>query len=335
MDVVTAFLNGNLEEEIYMKQPDGIIEPGKEHLVCKLERSLYGLKQSPRCWNKALKEYLLSIGFTQSSADPCVFVKKSDTLTVIAVYVDDLIILTKNSDEITKIKEILNFRFKMKDMGELYFWLGMSIIQDKAKKCLLINQQRYLEKVLKKFKQTEAKTMTIPVDVNVKLRKNDNVSNNVDPILYQSIIGSLLYAAIVTSPDIAHAVGVLSKICASPDESHLAAAKRVLGYLKGTKQYGIKYRKTDNAAITEYSDANWAGDLDDRQSTSGNVFMMANGPISWLSKKQATVALSTEESEYIALSQATEEAIWLRRLLQDIGMEIWDPILINEDNQGQ
>ena len=334
MDVETAFLNGKLDEEIYMQQPEGYVKPGEEHLVCKLEKSLYGLKQSSRCWNKAFKESIEKLGFTQASADPCVFIRKKDTLTIIAIHVDDLMILAKNILEMQRLKNSLKVQFKMKDMGELHYYVGVCIVQDKEMKQVYLHQGQYIEKMLKKFGQTEAKPVSTPADLNVKLQKEDGVSRPVDKITYQSIVGSLLYAAITTRPDIAQAVGVVSKFCANPTQSHLTAAKRILRYLKGTVYLGLSYKKCADGNLIGYSDADWAGDVDDRHSTSGNVFLLAKGAVSWLSKKQATVALSTAEAEYVALSAATQEAIWLRRLLTDVGEPLEDPIVINEDNQG-
>ena len=335
MDVITPFLNGSLEEEIYMDQTEGCIKTGQEHLVYKLEKSLYRLKQAPRCWNKAFREHLENNGFTQTSSDACVYVKSKESLIVIVVYVDDLIILAETAEEIAKIKETLSTKFKMKDMKELHYCLGITIIHDRVKQKVWLNQYQYIEKLLKKFGQAEAKTMSTPADINVKLKKSDNVSKHVDTVRYQSIVGSLLYAAMITRPDIAYAVGVLSKFCTNPDESHLTTARRILRYLKGTINYGIKYEKSGNASLTGYPDASWADDLNDRRSTSGNVFLLANGPVSWFSKKQATLSMSTAESEYVALSQAAQEAVWLRRLLEEIGMDLTqNPTLIHEDNQG-
>ena len=335
MDVETAFLNGKLDEEIYMQQPEGYVKPGEENLVCKLEKSLYGLKQSSRCWNKAFRESVETLGFTQASADPCVFIRKKDTLTIIAVHVDDLMILAQNILEMQRLKDSLKLQFKMKDMGELHYYVGASIVQDKEGKQVYLHQgQQYIEKMLKKFGQTEAKSVSTPADCNVKLQKEDSVSRPVDTISYQSIVGSLLYAAITTRPDIAQAVGVVSKFCANPTQSHLTAAKRILRYLKGTVNLGLSYKRCADGNLIGYSDADWAGDVDERHSTSGNVFLLAKGAVSWLSKKQATVALSTAEAEYVALSAATQEAIWLRRLLADVGEPLEDPIVINEDNQG-
>ena len=333
MDVETAFLNGKLDEEIYMQQPEGYLKPGEEHLVCKLEKSLYGLKQSSRCWNKAFREGVEKIGFTQASADPCVFIRKEDTLTIIAIHVDDLMILAENILEMQRLKDSLKLQFKMKDIGELHYYLGVCIVQDREGKQVYIHQGQYIEKMLKKFGQTEAKSVSTPADLNVKLQKEDGVSRPVDTISYQSIVGSLVYAAITTRPDIVQAVGVVTKFCANPTQSHLSAAKRILKYLKGTGYLGLSYKKCADGNPIGYSDADWAGDVDDRHSTTGNVFLFAKGAVSWLSKKQATVALSTTEAEYVALSTATQEAIWLRRLLTNVGGPLEEPIVINEDNQ--
>ena len=181
---------------------------------------------------------------------------------------------------------------------------------------------------------TEAKIATTPIDPNIRLQKDDKYSKRVDTVLYQSIVGSLLYAAIATRPDIAHAVGVVSKFSSSPTEAHLTAAKRILRYLKGSAGIAVKYQKSDNGTLMGYSDADWAGDPDDRHSMTGNPFLMTQGPISWLSKKQSIVALSTSEAEYVAISTAAQEAVWLRRLFTDLQALPEGPTVIMEDNQG-
>ena len=162
----------------------------------------------------------------------------------------------------------------------------------------------------------------------------DDGSNNVDPNLYQSMVGSLLYAAIASRPDIAQAVGAVSKFNSKPTQTHLTAVKRILRYLKGTADISLKYQPTDNCSLIGYSDADWAGDQDDHHSTTGNILLMANGPISWLSKKQPIVALSTSEAEYVALSSITQEAVWLKRLLNSINAIPPGPVVVMEDNQG-
>ena len=318
MDVETAFLNGKLDEEIYMQQPEGYVKPGEEHLVCKLEKSLYGLKQSSRCWNKVFQECIEKIGFIQASADPCVFTR-NDALTIIGVHFDDLMILARNITQMRSVKDSLKLQFKMKDMGELHYYVGVCIVQDVKNKQVFLHQGHYVEKMVEKFAQTEAKPVSTPADLNVKLQKEDGFSKPVDVTSYQSIVGSLLYTAIETRPDIAQAVGVVSKFCANPTQNHLTATKRTLRYLKATAYLRLSYKKCANGNLIGYSDADWAGDMDDRHSTSRNVFFLAYGAVSWLSKRQATVALSKTEAEYVALSKATQEAIWLRRLLADIG----------------
>ena len=249
MDVVTAFLNGQLDEEIYMQQPDGYIEQGKEDYVCKLNKSLYGLKQSPRCWNTAFREYMQIIHFKQSTADPCVYIRRGETTTIVAVYVDDLIIMTKTMEEMEEVKESLAARFKMKDMGKLHYCLGISIQHDERKKCLWIHQRQYILNMIKKYGLSEAKQVSTPADVNVKLKKDDDVSKAVDPSTYQSMIGSLLYAALATRPDISQAVSVVSKFNKEPTEAHLTAVKRIFKYLKGTNNLALKYQKTKDGML--------------------------------------------------------------------------------------
>ena len=334
MDVVTAFLNGTLSEEIYMQQPDGYVVPGKEHLVCRLKKSLYGLKQSPRCWNTAFREHLEQIGFKQNPADPCVFTRCENTMTIVAVYVDDLIVIAKTTEEMQSLKQNLTTRFKMKDMGKLHYCLGINIEQDEKQKCLWMHQQQYILKLIEKYGLSEAKTVPTPADPSSKLKKDDGASKDVDKNEYQSMVGSLLYAAIATRPDIAQAVGVVSKFNSKPSQAHLTAVKRILRYLKGTTDLALKYQQSENCRLIGYSDADWAGDQDDRHSTTGNLFVMAGGPISWLSKKQAVVALSTSEAEYVALSAATQEAVWLRRLLTSLKAIPNGPTVLMEDNQG-
>ena len=182
---------------------------------------------------------------------------------------------------------------------------------------------------------SEANTVATPADVNVQLKKDDGISKVVDPTNYQSMVGSLLYASVATRPDITHAVGAVSKYCCKPNETHLTAVKRILRYLKGTAEFCLKFTKSGNGGLVGYADADWAGDLDDRHSTTGYVFLMAGGSVSWLSKKQPIVALSTAEAEYVALSMTTQEAVWLRRFLSDLTTaEDQKPTVVMKDNQG-
>ena len=179
MDVVTAFLNGHLEEEIYIEQPEGCIVPGNEAKVLKLRRSIYGLKQSPRCWNKVFSDYLEGIGLTQSEADPCIYIKL-EPFVILAVYVDDLIIMTKSEDQMMTIKEDLKRGFKMKDLGELHYCLGISVVKDHRRGSMYLHQRQYIKNMLQKFGLQDAKEVSTPFDHNQRLVKDDGVSKSVD-----------------------------------------------------------------------------------------------------------------------------------------------------------
>lgn len=274
-----------------------------------------------------------SIGFTQSTSDQCVFVRTGQELEILAVYVDDLILITESAESMKNLTDTLKKHYKMKDMGELSYILGISVVQDKDKNHVVLRQRQYIENILQKYGMDSANPVATPADTNVKLRKSDDVSQPVNPSIYQSMVGSLLYAAMATRPDSAKAVSVVSRFNANPNITHLTAVKRILRYLKGTLNLGLKYQRTETGTLVGYSDADWAGDQDDRRSTTGNIFLLAGGAVSWLSKKQATVALSTAEAEYIALSQATQEGVWLRRVLTELGMETTATVIL-EDNQG-
>ena len=228
MDVVSAFLNGELKEEIYMQQPPGYVQSGKEEFVCKLHKSIYGLKQSPRlkqslcCWNAKLSDHLRSLRFKESGTDPCVFIK-SFKLQIIAVYVDDLIPMAETVQEMEEMKEGLASTFRMKDMGELCFCLGINFEQNNEG--ISLCQKQYLMKLLAKYGLSEANIVSTPMDLNVKLEKDDGYSKKVDAVQYQSVVGSLLHTTRATHPDIAFAVSTVSKFNAAPTQVHLTAVK--------------------------------------------------------------------------------------------------------------
>ena len=251
-------------------------------------------------------------------------------MAIIAVYVDDLIVIIKTGEEMKQIKKSLASHLQMNDMGKLHYCLGIHVEQDEQQQCLWIHQKQYICNMLEKYSLSEAKVISTPADINVKL---DGISKKINSVTYQSMVGSLLYAAIVTCPDIAQAVGVVSKFFSQPTEAHLTAVKRILHYLKGNQNLATKFQKSDEVLVA-YSDADWVGDLDDRHSITGNLFLMARCPISWVRKKQAVVALSTSEAEYVALIFATQEVRWLRKLLTDLGVTLPEPTLLMEDNQG-
>ncbi len=337
MDVETAFLNGCLEEEVYMVQPEGFDD--RSGRVCRLRKSLYGLKQSPRCWNQALHEYLLRVGYRQAEADPCVYSKGKDQL--LAVYVDDLVLATKTEDQMAKMKNKLSDNFKMKDLGRLHHLLGVKVerADDGA---ILLSQKHYVDAILKRLDFEDCRPVGTPADPNVVLVANDGNSQPADSTSYQQLVGSLLYAAVVTRPDIAQAVSAVCRFTSAPTEAHWTAAKRILRYLKGTATYGLRYGPMGENDITNYgvtalvgfSDADWAGDRDSRKSTTGHCYLYAGAVVSWLSQRQPIVALSSTEAEYVALSSAAQQAVWLRCLLSDLWEKQTTPTRVYEDNQG-
>ena len=337
MDVKTAFLNGELEEEIYMEQPKGFIKPGEEHLVCKLKKSLYGLKQSPRAWNKKLHEQLNKAGFTRCEADHSVYysLKDDGAHVFLLVYVDDLIILANLLSALQSCKDSLNKSFKMTDLGEASHFLGMEISRDRAARTLSIHQGSYIKTVLDRFGMADCAPLSIPLAVGTKFPPLAEKESSF-MLQYQKLVGSLMYLMVATRPDLAFAVGAVSQFMSSPGEEHLAAVKRIMRYIKETQEYkltlgaGVKGK----VKLVGYSDADWGANDINRRSISGYTFLLGAGAVSWCSKKQASVALSSTESEYMALTQAAKEAIWIKRLLTEIGYMESDDLVIHVDNQG-
>ena len=341
MDVKTAFLNGSLDCEIYMSQPEGFVDPDRPNHVCKLKKSIYGLKQSARCWNTTLDEYLKSVGYHKSNADGCIYVKSvkeaNDRISfvILGVYVDDIIPVSNNPVLLKAEKAALCERFEMVDRGEIHYLLGMSIKRDRECRTLTISKTNYVEKVLRKFGMKNCKPISTPLELGRKFQQLSQGDEPFNVQTYQQAIGCLTYMSTATRPDIAAAVGVLFQYMSRPSKDHWIGVKRVLRYLKGTLLYGLKFSAhEEEPELFAYSDADWAGDVDTRRSTSGYVFQIGSSTVSWSSKKQTTVAKSSTEAEYVALSSATQEAVWLRSLMGDLGRQMDAPINVYEDNQG-
>ena len=342
MDVKTAFLQGNLDSEIYMKQPEGYVNADKPNHVCKLNKGIYGLKQAARCWNAAIDAFLKGNGYKCSTADSCLYIKsiKEDNgqvkFVIIALYVDDILIVSNNNEMLNAEKKLLGQKFDMVDQGKLHYILGMSIHRDRAAKTLKIKQSKYLESVLKKFDMENCKPVSTPLEPGRKFVKLQENETPVDVQRYQMAIGCLTYAATATRPDIAAAVGVLSQFMSNPSKEHWQGIKRIFRYIKGTVNYGLVFKSSSkmNSSLYGYSDADWGGDLSTRKSTSGYLFKLCSGIVSWKAKKQSVIALSSTEAEYVALCSATQEAVWLRGLLKSIGFEQVQPTTVYEDNQG-
>ena len=334
MDVSSAFLNGDLDETIYMSQPPGFAKVGSENLVCKLKKSIYGLKQAPKCWNTSLDNYLKELNFEQCSSDPCLYTCiKDDNMCILAVYVDDIILASDSIERINEVKASLHNRYKMKDLGLLNYFLGVNVEQDLQNGTISLNQANYIEKLLDQFNMKDANPVKTPVDPAIKLTVSNDDCENFRKDIYQSAVGKLLYLSTRTRPDITFAVCNVARYCSKPNQQHWNAVKRILRYLRGTFDFGIVYSKSKIKTCEGFSDADWAGDCNDRKSTSGFCFKLNGGLVSWRSNKQSCVALSTAEAEYIALAAASQEAIWLKQLLINLNHDDNAPMTINEDNQ--
>ncbi|KAF5378035.1 hypothetical protein D9757_011525 [Collybiopsis confluens] len=332
VDVIGAYLNGKLDEEIYMTQPE-CYEDGTTR-VCKLERSLYGLKQAGRVWNLTLDSSFKELGFTRLLSDQCVYIRRSQKgIVIVAVHVDDMSIFASSDELMTETEVQLESKFSINKLGPLRQLLGMEIRQ--TEDSIILTQTQYLTRILDRFGMTDCKPVATPMDTHIKLsRLPENESHPDIKAVYQNIIGSLMYAAITTRPDISFAVQALSQFNTNPGPIHLTAAKRILRYLKGTLNLGIKYSSLDDFEPVLFSDADWGNGIDDRKSISGYVSTHAGGAVTWNSKKQPTVALSSMEAEYLALSATTREALWLRTLFAELGLPFKHPLDIFVDNQG-
>jgi hypothetical protein len=331
LDVKTAFLHGDLEEDIYMTQPDGFKVAGKENLVCKLNRSLYGLKQSPRQWYKRFDQFMIRQKYTRSQFDHCVYFRKlqDGTFIYLLLYVDDMLIACKSIVEIDRLKTQLKNEFEMKDLGEAKKILGMEITRERARGIVCLTQKQYLKKVLKRFGMDHnTKPTTTPLAPHFKLSaamspSTDEERDHMAHVPYSNLVSSLMYAMVCTRPDISQAVSMVSRYMHAPGKGHWQAAKWILRYILGTVDVGLKFERVDNGLdqiLIGYVDSDYAGDLDKRRSTTGYVFTLAGGPVSWRSTLQTTVALSTTEAEYMAVADAIKEAIWLHGLIEDLGI---------------
>ena len=339
MDVKTAFLNGDLEEDIYMEQLNGFVQRGHEHLVCKLKKSLYGLKQASRAWYQKIDATLLDLGFERSVADHSLyFAQTGPCVMLVLVYVDDLIILSSNMESMAALKSKLEAEYEMTDLGELHYCLGVEFARDRGARTITMSQAKNVKEVLERFGMEDCKSIGTPLDTKVKLVKISDEEYDKDAprmasVPYKSAVGSLMYAMVATRADLAFAISTVSQHMARPGWSHWMAIKRILRYLKGTLHLKLQLGG-QNIKLTGYCDADWAGDVSERRSTTGYAFMLGDGVVSWSSKRQPTVALSTTEAEYMATSHCTREAMWLRQLLDDVRCKYDEGTLIMCDNQG-
>ncbi len=342
MDVKTAFLNGDIEEELYMMQPKGFVDPKDADKVCKLQRSIYGLKQASRSWNLRFDKVIKEFGFVQTFGESCVYKKVSgSSVSFLVLYVDDILLIGNDVELLKSVKSYLNSKFSMKDLGEASYVLGIKIYRDRSRRLIGLSQSTYLDKILKKFKMDTSKKGFLPMLSGIKLSKTQAPATSkdreaMDLIPYASAIGSIMYAMLCTRPDVAHAISLTSRYQSDPGNEHWTAVKNILKYLRRTKEMFLVYGGEEELVAKCYVDASFDTDPDDSKSQSGYVFVMNGGAVSWRSSKQPVVAGSTTEAEYIAASEAAHEAIWMRGFINELGVvpNAMDPMTIYCDNNG-
>lgn len=330
LDAITAYLHGEVSEEIYMEQPEGYNDGSQR--VCKLNKAIYGLKQAGRLWNEKLEKALFSFGLKKSKTDPCIYFKE-DMRLLIAIYVDDFLIFYVEKDDLSKIHSFLNENFRMKDVGPISHCLGMRIVMKDGH--VSMDQERYTRDILKRFEMLDCKPVGTPSDTHSKLSVKDVTPENslVGQIPYQEAVGSLLYLAQGTRPDIAFAVNNVSRFNNSHTQIHWTAVKRIFRYIKGTINFKLCFSRDGSGNMDCYSDSDWASDPDKRRSCTGHLIRMSNGAITWASKRQSTVALSSTEAEYMAISSALCDVIWVKQMGDELDSDFQRNIPLYCDNQ--
>jgi transposase InsO family protein len=326
-DVSTAFLYGELEETVFMRQPQGY-EDGTSK-VCQLKRSLYGLKQAPRCWNKRFGDFLQRHGFKASDADPCLYIReRSGRKLILVIYVDDGLLAATDQREMEIFIEELKSEFKIVSKKADYF-LGLEI--EHEEKFIKIHQKTYAKKILERFNFSECKPVSTPMLKGTEISTSEK-DNQAQKFPYRQAVGALMYLMLGTRPDLAYSVEFISRTLENPTREDVIRVKRVFRYIAGTLDLGIVYRSNvDEGFLDVYSDADFGGCTSTGRSTSGVIVRYAGGAISWMSQRQPVVATSTTEAEIIAANEGAKEAIWLSRLFRGI-IQLRDVLIIQVDN---
>ena len=331
MDVKTAFLYGDIDVTLYMHMPQGFEQPG---MTCLLKKALYGLKQSPRIWYEKLTRFLLEkLGLKPVDADRSVLATDAGLDgPIVTAYVDDIKIMGKDAGMVSAVKSQFKAAFDMVDMGPISYYLGLKVERNRKDRIITISQPAYIDKVAARFGLDKAAPSQYPIREGQILEPNNKQATEAEIKRYQAMIGSVMFAMIETRPDISFAVSAVSRFAQNPSNVHFEAAKLIIRYLKTTRTRGIRYGGPESEfKVIGYSDADWGGDKNTRKSTSGFIFMFNGGAISWASRKQSTVALSSTESEYMALTAAAKEMKWLKFLLTDLKLhDLSTELKVNE-----
>jgi hypothetical protein len=339
VDISSAFLNGDLDTDVYMQQPEGFEKRGPDY-VCRLLKSLYGLKQAGRMWYIKLDKILTEIGFTRVLCDHSIWVwNKAGVRIIVPVFVDDLTIASTSKESIQQVKDDLRKHFKLRDLGPTSFLLGVEVTRDRSTHTLTLSQRQYILDMLERYSFSNSGTVSTPMDPGVRLSASMAPQTPEDieymkSVPYINAVGSLMYLAVSTRPDIAYSVGVLCRFNANPGVAHWKAVKHLFRYLQGTLDVKLTYSPSSSPELfTSYTDADHGGNPDNGRSTTGFVIKMGTGAVSWGSKLQSLVALSTTEAEYIAACTTGQEILWLRNLFTELGYPIGIPSTLHIDNQ--
>ncbi|KAM2062109.1 hypothetical protein TB2_047101 [Malus domestica] len=308
-DVKNEFLHGDLEEEGYMDFPLGYGIENSNGKVCRLQKALYGLKQSPRAWfgrfTKAMKKY----GYRQGNSNHTLFIKhKGGKVTLLIIYVDDMIVTSDDTIEIEQLQGYLSSKFETKDLGSLKYFLGIEVARSQEE--IYLSQRKYVLDLLSETGMLACKLVDTPIVQNHHLAiYQDKVLTNKER--YQRLVGKLIYLSL-TRPDIAYALSVVSQFMHAPSEDHMTAVMRILSYLKGAPGKGLMFKKHGHMEVKGYTDADWAGNIIDRRSTSGYFTFVAGNLVTWRSKKHSVVARSSAEAKYKGMAHSICELLWLR-----------------------
>ena len=335
-DAVVAFLNGPLQDTVYMNQPLGFAQGEKGTLVCKLNQSLYGLAPAARIWYDTLNSYLIHIGFRVCEYDAGLFIHTERRNVYLTTHVDDFKIVAADATDAEWVVTMLATRFEIKDMGQMRHYLGMNV--DMHPDGIFLGQSTYVDELINSFGMEAAHTHKSPLDSGLAI--DDEPDEHINKTEYQRGVGSLQWLASRTRPDIAHAACLLAQYNSAPTRKCWNVLMHVLRYLRGSRDCGVQYQQHDEGAdddLIGYMDSDWAGANTGRKSIGRYIFMLAGSPISWQAKKQTCVTTSSNEAEYMAASEAAKEAHWLRRVYASIcagGDRGSEPITLYMDNQG-